>query len=57
MNVDREKLLARRLRAGTVPTVVGVVSGKLRWFSDSLSDKTIQDFARSLFNNDLFREV
>ena len=58
MNYEAEKLLVKKLRVGgTFPAVVGVVDGRLRWFTNAFELQNLRDFVRSLFPSDLILTV
>jgi hypothetical protein len=56
-NVQLDQALSRKLRVSSVPSLVAINCGKLRWFSGQFTQGNLREFVRSQFPLDLIVEV
>src|SRR3989442_12114987 len=57
LNANMDNSLARKLRLSSVPAIIGVIAGKLYWFSKPFNQQNLRDFVRSLVPSNLITEV
>ncbi|KAJ7393494.1 sub C, member 16 [Desmophyllum pertusum] len=57
INANRSPRLVDALGAGRVPTIIGVINGRVIFFSDSVTVQGLKDFVIALFPNGLIEKV
>lgn len=57
LNANMESHLSHKLRLSSVPAILGVVNGKVRWFSKPFTVQYMRDFVRDLVPSNLIAEV
>jgi len=57
VNANQDMSLSHRLHLNSVPAVIGVINGKLHYFSKPFSISNMRDFTRSFLPSGLVTEV
>ena len=57
VNVNRSPRLSDTLGVGRVPMIVGVINGRVMYYSDSVTVQGLKDFVTGLFPSGLIEKV
>ena len=57
INVNRSPRLVDTLGAGRVPTIIGVINGRVTFYSDMATVQGLKDFVMGLFPRGLIEKV
>ena len=57
VNVNRSPSLADALGVGRVPTIIGVINGRVMFYSESVTVQGLKDFVIGLFPSGLIERV
>ena len=57
INVNRSPRLVDALGAGRVPTIVGVINGRVMFYNDRVTVQDLKDFVMGLFPRGLIEKV
>jgi len=57
INVNRSPRLVDALGAGRVPTIVGVINGRVMFYNDRVTVQGLKDFVMGLFPSGLIEKV
>ena len=57
INVNRSPRLVDALGAGRVPTIIGVINGRVMFYNDRVTVQGLKDFVMGLFPSGLIEKV
>jgi len=57
ININRSPRLVNALGAGRVPTIIGVINGRVMFYNDRVSVQGLKDFVMGLFPRGLIEKV